>query len=147
MIQSEGINSLNVAELQAASQARGMRALGMPVERLKSQLHQWLDLHLNKKISITFLLLSRALYLPPDVPTSDVLKATLSTLPENIVHEAEILVASTAGEAVDNYVKASAILKQEVLIREEQKEKMEREREVLEKEIKVLFYVLQLYYE
>jgi hypothetical protein len=56
-------------------------------------------------------------------------------------------VASTAGEAVDNYVKASAILKQEVLIREEQKEKMEREREVLEKEIKVLFYVLQLYYE
>ena len=40
MIQKEGIESLTVPELQAASQARGMRALGMPVERLKSQLQQ-----------------------------------------------------------------------------------------------------------
>lgn len=40
MIQKEGVDSLTVAELQAASQARGMRALGMPIERLKSQLLQ-----------------------------------------------------------------------------------------------------------
>lgn len=40
MIQSEGVGSLSVAELQAASQARGMRALGMPQQRLVSQLHQ-----------------------------------------------------------------------------------------------------------
>ena len=40
MIQSEGIGSLTVAELQAASQARGMRALGMPEQRLRSQLQQ-----------------------------------------------------------------------------------------------------------
>ena len=40
MIQKEGVESLTVAELQAASQARGMRALGMPEDRLKSQLSQ-----------------------------------------------------------------------------------------------------------
>ena len=40
MIQQEGVESLTVAELQAASQARGMRALGMPEERLRSQLAQ-----------------------------------------------------------------------------------------------------------
>ena len=36
----DGIDSLTVAELQSASQARGMRALGMPEERLRSQLQQ-----------------------------------------------------------------------------------------------------------
>jgi hypothetical protein len=38
MIQCEGVDSLN--ELQAASKACGMRAHGMPIELLKSQLHQ-----------------------------------------------------------------------------------------------------------
>lgn len=53
LIKRDGIDALNVAELQAASQARGMRALGMPEERLRSQLQQvgiisrcWLELHL-----------------------------------------------------------------------------------------------------
>lgn len=40
LIKRDGIGSLTVAELQAASQARGMRALGMPEERLRSQLQQ-----------------------------------------------------------------------------------------------------------
>ena len=40
MIKKEGIKSLTVQELQSACQARGMRALGMPQERLKSQLTQ-----------------------------------------------------------------------------------------------------------
>ena len=40
MIQKEGVDSLNVSELQAACQARGMRALGMPVDRLRLQLQQ-----------------------------------------------------------------------------------------------------------
>lgn len=40
MIQKEGVDSLNVSELQGACQARGMRALGVPAERLKSQLQQ-----------------------------------------------------------------------------------------------------------
>ena len=40
LIQKEGVDSLTTAELQSACRDRGMRALGMPVDRLKSQLSQ-----------------------------------------------------------------------------------------------------------
>ena len=40
MIQSEGVDSLTVEELQSACQARGMRAIGMSMDRLRSQLAQ-----------------------------------------------------------------------------------------------------------
>ena len=40
MIQSEGVDSLTVEELQSACQARGMRAIGMSMDRLRSQLSQ-----------------------------------------------------------------------------------------------------------
>ena len=40
MIQKETVDSLTEGELQGASQARGMKALGVPAERLKSQLEQ-----------------------------------------------------------------------------------------------------------
>ena len=45
LIQKEGVDSLTVVELQAACQARGMRALGMPEDRLRSQLQQVLYHH------------------------------------------------------------------------------------------------------
>ncbi len=54
------------------------------IDRLEFSL-QWLDLHLVKKIPASLLLLSRALYLSEDMPASDALQATLSTLPESIV--------------------------------------------------------------
>ena len=40
---------------------------------------------MHKKVPTSLLLLSRALYLPEDIPAPDALKATLSKLPENIV--------------------------------------------------------------
>jgi LETM1 and EF-hand domain-containing protein 1 len=40
LIHWEGVESMSVAELQSASQARGMRALGLSEERLKYQLQQ-----------------------------------------------------------------------------------------------------------
>lgn len=85
MIQQEGIDALNASELQQACRARGMRAYGLSEQRLRSQLEQWLDLSLNEKVPPSLLLLSRALLLPETVPTSDQLKATISSLPENLV--------------------------------------------------------------
>ncbi|XP_064382763.1 mitochondrial proton/calcium exchanger protein-like [Halichondria panicea] len=125
MIDNEGVSSLTVKELQGASQARGMRALGMPEERLKSQLQQWLELHLHQQIPASLLLLSRALYIPEDVPTA--LKTTLSSLPESIVEETEVLVADTLGEIVDNKVRLEVLRQQEELIKEEAAE-MDREK-------------------
>lgn len=40
LIAEEGVDSLNVKELQAACRARGMRALGVTEDRLRSQLKQ-----------------------------------------------------------------------------------------------------------
>lgn len=85
MIQKETIESLTTWELQAACRARGMRAMGVSEERLKSQLQQWLDLHLHEQIPTSLLLLSRALYLPETLSTTDQLQATLSKLPDTTV--------------------------------------------------------------
>ena len=40
LIRKEGIDSLSVNELQQACRARGMRAIGLPEERIKAQLEQ-----------------------------------------------------------------------------------------------------------
>lgn len=40
LIAEEGVDSLNVKELQAACRARGMRALGVTEDRLRDQLKQ-----------------------------------------------------------------------------------------------------------
>lgn len=40
MIKKEGVDALSVQELQSACQARGMRAIGVPEARLRSQLKQ-----------------------------------------------------------------------------------------------------------
>nr|XP_032807813.1 mitochondrial proton/calcium exchanger protein-like isoform X1 [Petromyzon marinus]XP_032807814.1 mitochondrial proton/calcium exchanger protein-like isoform X1 [Petromyzon marinus]XP_032807816.1 mitochondrial proton/calcium exchanger protein-like isoform X1 [Petromyzon marinus] len=68
MIAQEGVETMTVAELQAACRTRGMRALGVTEQRLREQLKQWLELHLNDQIPSSLLLLSRAMYLP-DTPS------------------------------------------------------------------------------
>lgn len=92
MIVREGIENLTVQELQAACRSRGMRALGMPEDRLHLQLEQWLELSLNEQIPPSLLLLSRALYLPENLPATDQLKATLSSLPDAAVSLMQFLI-------------------------------------------------------
>uniref|UniRef100_A0A4X2M3M9 Mitochondrial proton/calcium exchanger protein n=1 Tax=Vombatus ursinus TaxID=29139 RepID=A0A4X2M3M9_VOMUR len=128
LIAEEGVDTLNVKELQAACRARGMRALGVTEERLREQLKQWLDLHLNQEIPTSLLLLSRAMYLPETLSPADQLKTTLQTLPESAAKEAKVKVAEVEGEKVDNKAKLEATLMEEEAIRQENKEKEEQER-------------------
>ncbi|KAM9580365.1 mitochondrial proton/calcium exchanger protein isoform 1-T1 [Guaruba guarouba] len=134
LIAEEGVDSLTVKELQAACRARGMRALGVTQERLKEQLKQWLDLHLNQEIPTSLLILSRAMYLPDTLSPADQLKTTLQTLPESAAREAQVKVAEVEGEKVDNKARLEATLQEEEAIRKENEEKeMERLSEVVEK--------------
>ncbi|XP_077334051.1 mitochondrial proton/calcium exchanger protein isoform X2 [Lithobates pipiens] len=119
LIADEGVDTLNVKELQAACRARGMRALGVTEERLRDQLKQWLELHLNQQIPTSLLLLSRALYLPETLSPADQLKTTLQTLPESMAKEAQVKVAEVEGEKVDNKTKLEATLQEEEAIRKE----------------------------
>ncbi|RWS30489.1 LETM1 and EF-hand domain-containing protein 1-like protein [Leptotrombidium deliense] len=123
-IQKEGgISSLTVPELQQACRARGMRALGVPEERLRTQLQQWLELSLNKNIPSSLLLLSRVLYLPEDLPAPDQLKATILSLPEVAATEARYKIGETEGR-IDNKTKIEVIKQEEEAIKKE-KEEME----------------------
>jgi len=79
------VESLNVAELQSACKARGMRAVGVHKDRLRRQLEQWLQLSLHEKVPPSLLLLSRALYLPENLPATAQLQATLQALPDAAV--------------------------------------------------------------
>ncbi|NXA31380.1 LETM1 protein, partial [Eudromia elegans] len=134
LISEEGVDSLTVKELQAACRARGMRALGVTEERLKEQLKQWLDLHLNQEIPTSLLILSRAMYLPDTLSPADQLKTTLQTLPESVAKEAQVKVAEVEGEKVDNKARLEATLQEEEAIRKENQEKeMERISEAAEK--------------
>ena len=95
----------------------------------------------------SLLLLSRAMYLPEQVGTSEALKKTLSDLPEAIVREHSIIrqfivcdlkvdqagikVADMEGETVDNKRRLEALKQLETLIEEEkiEQEKSEKEEE------------------
>ncbi|KAJ1213788.1 hypothetical protein NDU88_001419 [Pleurodeles waltl] len=143
LIADEGVDTLSVKELQAACRARGMRALGVTEERLREQLKQWLELHLNQEIPTSLLLLSRALYLPDTLSPADQLKTTLQTLPEIVAKEAEVKMAAVECEKIDNKTKLEATLQEEEAIRKENEEKakekaaeaMEKAKETLQREM------------
>ncbi|KAK1791550.1 hypothetical protein P4O66_013551 [Electrophorus voltai] len=123
MIAEEGVDSLNVIELQAACRVRGMRALGVTEDRLRDQLKQWLELHLNQHIPTSLLLLSRAMYLPDTLSPTDQLKTTLQTLPEIVAKEAQVKVAELDFSKVDNKTKVETTLQEEAAIRQENRER------------------------
>ncbi len=60
LIATECVESLSTAELQHACQSRGVRTLGVSPTRLREELNNWIDLHLNHDISGVLLILSRA---------------------------------------------------------------------------------------
>ncbi|MCI4376560.1 hypothetical protein PGIGA_G00189750 [Pangasianodon gigas] len=134
LIAEEGVESLNVNELQAACRVRGMRALGVMEDRLRDQLKQWLELHLNQQIPTSLLLLSRAMFLPDTLSPADQLKTTLQTLPEIVAKEAQVKVAELDFSKVDNKTKLETMLQEEAAIRQENKEReLERLAETAEK--------------
>jgi LETM1 and EF-hand domain-containing protein 1 len=128
LIEFEGIENLNVEELQAACRERGMRAYGVSIERLHSQLQQWLDLHLNKRIPTTILLLSRALYLPENISQENILKAAIQSLPKSVDNLTAVKLAQVSGERVDNTQRIEYIKHEDEAIRQEQEDKAKKKK-------------------
>ncbi|XP_034531213.1 mitochondrial proton/calcium exchanger protein isoform X2 [Notolabrus celidotus] len=134
LIAEEGVESLNVNEVQAACRVRGMRSLGVTEERLREQLVQWLELHLNQQIPTSLLLLSRAMFLPDTLSPADQLKTTLQTLPEMVTKEAQMMVAEMELSEVDNKTKLEQTLQEEEAIRQDNKDReLERLADAAEK--------------
>ncbi|XP_064190747.1 mitochondrial proton/calcium exchanger protein isoform X3 [Anguilla rostrata] len=144
LIAEEGVDSLNVTEVQAACRVRGMRSLGVTEERLREQLKQWLELHLNQHIPTSLLLLSRAMFLPDTLSPADQLKTTLQTLPEIVAKEAQVKVAELELSAVDNKTKLETTLQEEAAIQQENQEReLERLADAAERAKEVLQEALQ----
>ncbi|KAM9777481.1 mitochondrial proton/calcium exchanger protein [Neosynchiropus ocellatus] len=134
LIAEEGVESLNVNEVQAACRVRGMRSLGVTEDRLREQLSQWLELHLTQQIPTSLLLLSRAMYLPDTLSPADQLKNTLQNLPEMVTKEAQLMAAELELSKVDNKTKLETTLQEEAAIRQDNKEReMERISDAAEK--------------
>lgn len=120
LIQAEGVDTLNTLELQQACQSRGIRTIGVSTGHLRDELTQWLDLHLNHHIPSSLLILSRAFTFMNHGKDHDhltSLHATLTSLPEAVLNEAELKVADE-----NNY-------KQMLEVLEEQQEMIEDEKE------------------
>lgn len=134
MIQKEGIDTLNLSELQSACRSRGMRAYGISEERLKIQLQEWINLSLNEKVPPSLLLLSRALMLPENVEVSEKLKATLAALPDTVATQAKAAIGEREGK-VDNKTKIAIIKEEQRKIQEELDEEKEALLETQAKEL------------
>lgn len=128
VIQAEGIDSLTIQELQNACASRGIRSYGTSPGRLRDELAQWLDLHLEHHVPGTLLILSRAFsYTDRGMTTEEALKATFNSLPDNLVNEAELQVLEQVG---------ASTYKQKLDVLEQQQELIEDEEEQEEKEEK-----------
>ncbi|GAA5809748.1 hypothetical protein MFLAVUS_003161 [Mucor flavus] len=128
VIVSEGIDNLTIIELSHACVARGIRTLGNSPSRLREELKQWLDLHLEYQLPSTLLILSRAFsYTDTNMTPEDALRATFNSLPDNLVNEAELQVLETVG---------ASTYKQKLDVLEQQQELIEDESEQEEKEEK-----------
>jgi LETM1 and EF-hand domain-containing protein 1, mitochondrial len=122
VILNEGVNTLDIKELQQACRERGMRAMGVSELRLRSQLEQWLDLHLNRKIPLSLLILSRALYLPENLPAEDMIQSTISQLPISIETATSAKIAEISGAQIDNKIKLDLLKAEDAEIQREEKE-------------------------
>jgi len=138
MIQREGIENLTSEELQNACIARGMRALGVSVDRMKADLKQWLELSLDADIPASLLLLSRTLYMSAQVATVDEqLKVTIGSLPERLIDEMEVKIGAVEGEAVDRQTIIDIIKHEEEQIQAEKLRQKEVEAEEQAKQMVV----------
>jgi len=91
MIASEGIDALSVPELRHACQSRGIRSMGVDEADLRKELGQWIELHLERGLSATLLILGRAFAFTRGGEkeggdsTLESLKDALSSLPDTLV--------------------------------------------------------------
>jgi LETM1 and EF-hand domain-containing protein 1 len=120
MIVREGVPSLSDSELISACQARGLQVGSIPLEILRTELQQWIELHVKEKMPFALLLLSQALSIS-DSPV-DRLKIAISSLPEEATGKLDAL------EGSDSFRNQLTIVeKQQQLIEAElQQEKVSR---------------------
>eukprot|EP00258_Populus_trichocarpa_P047263 XP_024463282.1 mitochondrial proton/calcium exchanger protein isoform X3 [Populus trichocarpa] len=121
MIQAEGVESLSEAELRQACRDRGLLGL-LSVEEMRQQLHDWLDLSLNRSVPSSLLILSRAFSISGKVRPEEAVQATLSSLPDEVVDTVGVTALPSEDSVSERRRKLEYLEMQEELIKEEEEE-------------------------
>lgn len=124
MIQLEGVESLSEAELRQACRERGLLGL-LSVEEMRQQLRDWLDLSLNYSVPSSLLILSRAFSVSGKVRPEEVVQATLSSLPDEVVDTVGVTALPSEDTVSERRRKLEFLAMQEEMIKEEEEEEEE----------------------
>ncbi|CAK9209487.1 unnamed protein product [Sphagnum troendelagicum] len=128
MIQNEGLDTLSESELRSACRERGM--LGMrSVEEMRQQLRDWLDLSLNHSVPSSLLILSRAFLVAGRTKPEEVVQATLSSLPDEVIDSVGVTALGSEDSLSEHRRKLEFLQQQEELIKQEEKEEQVEEKE------------------
>ncbi|CAH8505280.1 unnamed protein product [Schistosoma bovis] len=132
LIANEGVDQIPPWELQSLCQERGMRSVGLPKEKLQSQLSEWLDLHLEKNVPITLLLFSRALHVTQALVDQNPLQQAIAQLPPSASSEAVARVLETTPhDELDPVTKIKVLREEQDSIKAE---RVQRKQELMEKQ-------------
>ncbi|TYH49505.1 hypothetical protein ES332_D10G142000v1 [Gossypium tomentosum] len=124
MIQAEGVESLSEAELLEDCRERGMLG-ALSVEEMRQQLRDWLDLSLNHSVPSSLLILSRAFTVSGKLKPEDAVRATLSSLPDEVVDTVGVTALPSEDSVSERRRKLEYLEMQEELIKEEEEKEEE----------------------
>ncbi|CAL2275559.1 unnamed protein product [Prunus armeniaca] len=133
LIQEEGVESLSEEELREDCRERGMLGL-RSVEDMRQQLRDWLDLSLNHSMPSSLLILSRAFIVSGRLDPADAVRATLSSLPDEVVDTVGVTSLPSEDSVSERRRKLDFLQMQEEMMKEE--EEKEEEEQARMKEIK-----------
>ncbi|KAI7735206.1 hypothetical protein M8C21_030498 [Ambrosia artemisiifolia] len=127
MIQAEGgVDALSEDELREDCRERGMLGL-LSVEEMRQQLRDWLDLSLNHSVPSSLLILSRAFTVSGKLKPEEVVRATLSSLPDEVVDTVGVTALSSEDSVSERRRKLEFLEMQEELIKEEEEKEEEEQ--------------------
>ncbi|KAF5805987.1 putative letm1 ribosome-binding domain-containing protein [Helianthus annuus] len=117
IIQAEGgVDALSEDELREDCRERGMLGL-LSGEEMRQQLYDWLDLSLNHSVSSSLLILSRAFTVFGKSKPEEVVRATLSSLPDEVVDTVGVTALSSEDSVSERRRKLEFLEMQEELIK------------------------------
>ncbi|KAK8338288.1 hypothetical protein V6Z12_A09G240500 [Gossypium hirsutum] len=128
LIPGEGMESLSEAELRQGCREQGMLGV-LSVEEIRQQLQDWIDLSLNHRVPSSLLILSRAYIVSGKLNPEDAVRATLSSLLDEVVNTIIVTALPSEDPVSERRRKLEYLKMQEELIKEvEEKEREELER-------------------
>ncbi|CAI9268887.1 unnamed protein product [Lactuca saligna] len=127
MIQAEGgVDALSEEELREDCRERGMLGL-RSVDEMRQQLRDWLDLSLNHSVPSSLLILSRAFTVSGKLKPEEVVRATLSSLPDEVVDTVGVTSLPSEDSVSERKRKLEFLEMQEELIKEEEEKEEEEQ--------------------